>query len=208
MGKTEAPAKPKTIGLVSPHRNLWISLTTNVDDYSGLGGMRTLRRGERVRFRQGRAEVPAEWRDAVESTPGFNRDFFLEEDPRAALRRADGGPQVVAGQVLSRLPQVSDEPPLEGWDDDLGARGIRAAIEAGEVEDLQAALMWETRPRAGKARTQVIDALGKAIRAAQGPDEDEDEDEKDPETGNDDGEKDTSPDGNDDGAKPSDEGGL
>ena len=172
MGKTAAA--PETLELVSPHANLWISLTTNLDDYTGLGGMRTVKRGERIRFRGGRAVVSADLRDAVMQTNGYGRDFFVAEDPRAVLQRALGGPQVHAGQVLSRMPLASEEPPLPDWDT-TGARGLRTAIENGEVTDLQAALMWETRPRAGKARAQVLDALGKALRAKHGDGEPEEE---------------------------------
>lgn len=170
----KAAAVEGTINLVSHSANLWISLETNVDDYSGLGGMRTVRRGTRVRFTRGRATVPAAWREDIEATRGFGRDFFFEEDANAKLRAALGvmGPQVVSGQLRGRLPGPDDQPPLPDWDT-MGARAIREALASGEVSDLQGALMWETRPKHGKARVQVMDAIGKAIRSDRSGDDDE-----------------------------------
>lgn len=158
----KAQAKPETVELVSRSANLWISLETNVDDYNQMGGMRKIRNGTRVRFSRGRATVPAAWREDIEATRGFGRDFWYADDPRRVMAAA--ARQVVSGMATSHVPQPGDEPPLEGWDT-LGAREIRAALEEGKVEDLRVAMAWETRPGNGKARVQVIDALGKAIRA-------------------------------------------
>ena len=163
MSSTAAPAKPEMLELVSRHKNHWISLETNLDDYNSLGGMRTVRRGTRVRFSNGRAKVSADLRDAVEAHPNFGLSFFWAEDPRAALQRALGGPQVVSGQLRASLP-ASDNPPLPDWDT-MGPREIREALESGRVADLQGALMWEGAKR---ARAQVLATLGKAIRTANG----------------------------------------
>lgn len=155
-----AAQKEETVELVSYSANLWISLTTNVDDYSGLGGMRVVRTGERIKFRNGRARIPASMAEAAMKTVGYGRDFWLAEDPRRDGRKAESGPQVVAGQLRARLPQDA-EPPLADWDT-MGPRDIRAAIESGRVEDPQEALFWEGSHR---ARAQVLADLGKAIRA-------------------------------------------
>jgi len=167
MASTETPAKPKMLELISRHKNYWLSLETNVDDYNGLGGMRTVKRGTRIRFANGRAQVPAELKEAVEAARGFGLEFFWAEDPRAVLQRALGGPQVVSGQLRAALPQ-NENPPLPGWDE-MGPREVREALEAGRVDDLQAALMWEGSKR---ARAQVLASLGKAIRSASGDDDD------------------------------------
>lgn len=162
-----APAKAPTLDLYSPHRNLWVSLETNVDEYNNQGGMRMVRPGRKVKFRNGRASVPASWREDLEAHPAYRLDFFFDED-RPDLRGLRFGPQVVSGQLGTRAP-VSEEPPLPDWDT-LGAREIRDALASGRVADPREALMWETRPKEGKARVQVMEALGKAIRAGQGDD--------------------------------------
>ncbi len=163
-------AEASTVELVSYSANLWVSLTTNVDDYSGLGGMRRVRTGERIKFHQGRALIPASMLEAAKATPGYGRDFWEAVDPRRDGRKADTGPQVVAGQLRARLPQES-EPPLADWDS-MGPRDIRAAIESGRVEDTQEALFYEASHR---ARSQVLEALGAARREETGQ-EDETED--------------------------------
>lgn len=169
---TNNPA-PRMVDLVSRSAKLWISLETNVDDYNQMGGMRKVATGTRIRFRGGKARVPAEWKDAIEATRGYGRDFWYAEDPRRVI--AAGLRQVVSGMATSRIPQAGDIAPIEGWDE-MGARAIRTALEQGEIDDVRVALAWETRANGGKSRVQVIDALGKALR--QGSDEAEQEEQE------------------------------
>lgn len=166
--KAKDQADEGMIELVSPHANLWVSLTTNVDDYSGLGGMRVVKRGDRIRFNRGRAKVPAAWKDDIESTRGFGSQFFYAVDPRAVV--AAGGPTVVSGQLRTRTPAEVETPPMPEWDT-MGPREIREALEAGMVADLQYALAYEGAKR---ARAQVLASLGKAIREEKGSTDDDD----------------------------------
>jgi hypothetical protein len=169
-------AAPSTIGLISKHGSYWLSLETNLDDYNSQGGMRMKERGRRVRFTQNRAQCPAEWREEIEAHSLYGIDFWLEDD--AAVSLPAGALNVVSGQVTALGARINagqvNEPtePLAGWDDKLAAREIRVALAEGRVSDLQGALAWECRAEGGRARGQVLEALGKAIRAANGEDDD------------------------------------
>lgn len=155
--------KTKKLTLVSPNKSLWVSLSTNEDDYNHQGGMRMVKRGLRVRFDNHFADVDdtPEMREQLADHAGYGRTFFFKDDPDAPP--VPGGVGVVEGQLHGASRRDDLVPPTPEWDT-TGARELRGLISSGRV-DLQEALAWEG---AHNAREQVLGALGRAIRAERG----------------------------------------
>lgn len=164
----EAPPAEGTIELISPNAKYRLQLESNVDDYSNLGGHRVVQKGRYIQFVRGRATVPASLRPELEQHRAYRRYFFFADDPGAGLP-GGGLPLIISGQARARLASP-EQPPLPDWDA-LGPREIREAIDAGRVADPREALAWETRADGGRARGQVLAALGRAIN----PDGDDEE---------------------------------
>lgn len=161
------PAATKDrIELRSPNASLWLSVETSTDTYDPMGGRRMVSGGRKIVFQRGRAEVPADMADELRAHKGYGKDFWLAEDLIGPLLGAEG-PAVASGQLHGRSNRPEREP-LEGWDT-LGPRELRARIEAGQIADPRAALMWEAEHR---GRAQVMTALSKVIGAT-GDDEDD-----------------------------------
>ena len=154
---TQTPGK--TVRLRSPHAEYWLSIRTNQDSYNEFGGMRLVKAGSRIRFHRGIAEIPPSMVEEVKASRFYGVDFWLEDDLRRPLEEAGGGPRVASGQVHGSSRRAPEAEPLAGWNE-TAPRELRKRIQAGEVADPQAALLYEAERR---RRSSVMTALGELI---------------------------------------------
>lgn len=159
----------ETVEFVSRHPALWVSLETAIDEYTGpMGGRRTVRPARKVVFEKGRAHVAPDLVDEMRSHSGYGVRFWEAADIMAPFV-GDRSPMVTSGQAHSTTHKAVAAP-LANWDT-MTAADIKAAIVAGRVRDLAAALLWEAGSR---SRGQIVLALTQAMKAARGEGEDDD----------------------------------
>lgn len=114
--------------------------------------------GKTIRFKSGRASVPAEWVGLLERHP----DQFMQRKlvgPSAEMTAMPGryeGPTVVSGAQATRS---TGQPPVEGWDE-ATTRQVGEWLAAKTVRDPEAALSYELSHR---RRKMVVRAITEAL---------------------------------------------
>mgnify|MGYP001579747810 CR=1 FL=1 len=157
------------VRLISPIGKLRLTLEPPTLAMGPHGQMREIpQTRKQIRMLDGRATIPAEWLPLLVERGEFTgigtkRIVFLEGDPDAAFT-IQHGPEVVSG-AISTSTGIRQAPPLTGWNE-MAVKDIVAAIKAGRVANLDAAVLYELS--SGRARETVVETLYRARVKAKG----------------------------------------
>lgn len=166
---TEAPGATGgltgTIRLWSKYLELRMLLVPDQFEYVEGRGRVLTKKGVKVHFRGGFADIDASILDLVVAHPVFAGEtqpkaVWFADDEEAALLAARLGhnTQVVTGPIGSHRPTL-EKPPTVGWDK-VAPEEIRKLIETGHVPDLEGAMRYELNHR---ANSLVVAYLAAAI---------------------------------------------